>query len=268
MASVWRGQVSFGLVSFPVQLHTAARSKSVAFNMLHKGDHSRLKQVMVCQAENKPIERGEIVKGFEYSRGQYVVVDDEDFARITPKTSRVMEILEFVPLSGVDPVYLERSYWLQPSKGGEKAYALLHQALRDSGLGAVAKVSMYKREHVIILRPGERGMAAHTMFYEDEIQAAPAAADPSLVSEKELAMARMLVSSMEAAFEPAKYRDEFRESIQGMIDAKVQGREVVGAVEERPLAPVIDIMEALRASIERKPVAKAAQPVKKARKAR
>src|SRR6202451_1450587 len=141
--SVWKGHLTFGLVSFPVKLFTAARSEGISFNQLHKTDNSRIKQVIFCQTEDKPIPRNEIVKGYEYEKGKYVVVDDEDIRKVAPKTARVMEILEFVKADEVDPVYLESSYYMGPDEGGEKPYALLFEALKAKKYYAVAKIGMH-----------------------------------------------------------------------------------------------------------------------------
>jgi DNA end-binding protein Ku len=244
------------LVSFPVRLFSAARSETISFNQLHKDDHSRIKQVTYCQAEDKPIPRSELVKGYEYEKDRYVVIDDEDIKAAAPKTAKVMEILEFVKAEQVDPIYLESSYYMAPEEGGEKLYALLFQALRESQLYALAKVAMHNREHVIVLRPGAKGILSHTMYYQDEIrQVDEFRTDTSLVKEKELAMAKMLIASLEADFEPAKYHDAFRDNVRKMIDAKVEGRDVVAAPVAQA-APVIDIMEALKRSLaeRRKPI--------------
>jgi len=256
-ASVWKGHLTFGLVSFPIRLFSAARSETISFNLLHKEDHSRIKQVTFCQAEDKPVSRTDLVKGYEYEKGQYVVIDEEDIKKVAPKTARVMEILEFVKSDQVDPVYLESSYYVAPDEGGEKPYALLFQALRESAYYALAKVAMHNREHIIILRPGAKGILSHTMYFQDEIrQVEEFRTDTSLVKDKELAMAKMLISSLEADFEPQKYHDEYRANLQRMIEAKIQGHKVVAAPSEH-IAPVIDIMEALKRSLaeKRKPAA-------------
>jgi DNA end-binding protein Ku len=251
-ASVWKGHLTFGLVSFPVRLFSAARSETISFNMLHKTDHSRIRQVTYCQAEDKPIERSETVKGYEYEKGHYVVIDDEDIKKVAPKTAKVMEILEFVKADQVDPVYLESSYYMAPDEGGEKPYALLFEALRQSSYYALAKVAMHNREHIIILRPGAKGILTHTMFYQDEIrQVEEFRTDTSLVKDKELDMAKMLISSLEADFEPAKYHDTYRENLQKMIEDKIEGKRVVETPEPK-VAPVIDIMEALKRSLAEK----------------
>src|SRR6476620_9596819 len=216
-STVWKGHLTFGLLSLPVRLYSAARSESVSFNQLHKADNSRVKQVLYCQLEDKPIPRSEIVKGYEYEKDRYVVIDEEDIKKVAPKTAKVMEILEFVKADQVDPVYLESSYYVAPDEGGEKPYALLFQALRESKFYALAKVAMHNREHIIILRPGAKGILSHTMYYQDEIrQVEEFRTDTSLVKDKELDMAKMLISSLEADFEPQKYHDEYRLNLQRM----------------------------------------------------
>src|SRR5438270_9838606 len=258
-SSVWKGHLTFGLVSFPIRLFSAARSETISFNLLHKEDHSRIKQVTFCQAEDKPVPRSDLVKGYEYEKDHYVVIDEEDIKKVAPKTARVMEILEFVKSGQVDPVYLESSYYVAPDEGGEKPYALLFQALRESEYYAVAKVAMHNREHIIVLRPGSKGILSHTMYFQDEIrQVEEFRTDTSLVKDKELAMAKMLISSLEAEFEPQKYHDTYRENLQKMIEAKIEGRKVVATPSEH-VAPVIDIMEALKKSLaeKRKPAMQA-----------
>ena len=251
-ASVWKGHLTFGMVSFPVRLFSAARSETISFNLLHKDDHSRIRQVTYCQAEDKPIARTETVKGYEYEKDQYVVIEDEDIKKVAPKTAKVMEILEFVKADQVDPIYLESSYYVAPDEGGEKAYALLYEALRDSNFYGVAKVAMHNREHIIVLRPGAKGILSHTMYYQDEIrQVEEFRTDTSQVKEKELALAKMLISALEADFEPQKYRDSYRDNLQKMIEDKIEGKKVVSPPAEH-VAPVIDIMEALKKSLAEK----------------
>jgi len=251
-ASVWKGHLIFGMVSFPIRLFSAARSETISFNMLHKDDHSRIKQMTYCQLEDKPIPRSETVKGYEYEKDHYVVIDDEDIKKVAPRTAKVMEILEFVKADQVDPIYLESSYYVAPDEGGEKAYALLFTALKDSGYYGVAKVAMHNREHIIVLRPGAKGILSHTMYYQDEIrQVEEFRTDTSLVKEKELAMAKMLISSLEENFEPQKYHDAYRDNLKKMIEDKIEGRKVVETPSEH-FAPVIDIMEALKKSLAEK----------------
>ncbi len=251
-ASVWKGHLTFGLVSFPIRLFSAARAETVSFNLLHKEDHSRIRQVTFCQAEDKPVSRNDLVKGYEYEKDHYVVVDEEDIKKVAPQTARIMEILEFVPATQVDPIYLESSYYVAPDEGGEKPYALLFEALRKSNYYGVAKVAMHNREHIIILRPGSKGILSHTMFYQDEIrQVDEFRTDTSLVKEKELELAKTLISSLEADFEPQKYHDTYRENLHKMIEAKIEGKKIV-ATPTAHVAPVIDIMEALKKSLSEK----------------
>jgi len=261
--SVWKGHLTFGLVSLPIRLFSAARAESVSFNLLHKSDNSRIKQVTFCQAEDKAIPRSELVKGYEYEKDHYVVIEDEDIKKVAPKTAKVMEILEFVETKDVDPVYLESSYYMAPDGGGEKAYALLFEALRKSGYSGVAKIAMHNREHIVILRPGQRGILLHTMYFTNEIrQVDEFRTDLDLVKDKELALAGTLIEALAAKFEPEKYTDTYRDNLMGMIQTKIQGQKVVEAPEPH-VAPVIDIMEALKRSldIKKKPVQVASEAV-------
>jgi DNA end-binding protein Ku len=249
-SSVWKGHITFGLISLPVRLTAAARSETVSFNQLHKQDNSRVKQVLFCIAEDKPVPRNELVKGYEYEDGKYVVVDEEDIKKIQPKTAKVMEILEFVDARDVDAVYLESSYYLHPEEAGEKAYTVLFEALKRTGRAGVAKVTMHNREHVVILRPGKKGLMLHTMYYQDEVRASDEfRTDGSIVKDPEVAMAQQLIEALVVPFDPGKYSDGYRETLKGMIDAKISGEEVVKAPPAQELAPVIDIMEALKNSL-------------------
>jgi len=255
--TIWKGHLTFGLVSFPVKLYSAARSESISFNQLHKQDGSRVKQVLYCQAEDKPIPRSEIVKGFEYEKDRYVVVEDEEIKKVAPETARVIEVQEFVKEEGVDPVYLETSYYMAPDDAGEKPYALFFDALKKTGYVGIAKIAMHNREHVVILRPGERGLVLHTMYFSNEVRKADEfRTDLSLVKEKELALATSLIEALAADFEPEKYKDEYRENLMRMIESKKQGS-VVMATPEPHREKVVDIMEALKASLSaaKKPVA-------------
>jgi DNA end-binding protein Ku len=262
-STVWKGHLTFGLVSLPVKLLSAARAETVSFNQLHAADHSRVKQVLYCQAEDKPVARNELVKGYEYEKDKYVVVDEDDIKKAAPPSSKTMEILQFVKSDQVDPVYFESSYYIAPDDAGEKPYALLFGALKRSGFVGIARIAMHNREHIVILRPGERGILLHTMYYEDEVRKVEEfRTDTSLIKDKELELAMSLIKSLEAEFEPAKYKDSYRENLMAMIQAKVQGRQVVQAPSAQQLAPVIDIMEALKASLAlgKKPVQSVSQP--------
>jgi DNA end-binding protein Ku len=260
-STIWKGHITFGLISLPVRLTAAARSESISFNQLHKPDSSRIKQVIFCQAEDKPVPRSELVKGYEYEDGKYVVIDDEDLKRIVPKTAKVMEILEFIKEDEIDAVYLESSYYLAPEPAGEKAYTVLFQALKQTGHVGLAKITMHNREHVVILRPAKNGMLLHTMYYEDEVRAVDEfRADKTLAKDVEIKMATQLIEALAAPFEPGKYHDSYRETVRKMIDAKIKGEEVVAPPPAQELAPVVDIMSALKNSLAslRKPTAREA----------
>ena len=250
-STVWKGHLTFGLVSLPVRLFSAARGESISFNQLHKSDNSRVKQVLFCQLEDKPVPREELVKGYEYEKGKYVVVDEEEIKAVAPETSRTMQILEFVKMQEVDPVYLDASYYVAPDEGGETPYALMFEALRKSGYAAIAKVSMHNREHVVVLRPGSKGIFLHTMYYTDEVRAVDEfRTDTSLIKDKELELATMLINSLAAPFEPAKYHDTYRDNIKSLIEAKVRGKQVVQPTTVEHRAPVINIMDALKQSLD------------------
>lgn len=248
-STVWKGHLTFGLVSFPIRLYSAARSESISFNQLHKSDNSRIRQVIYCAAEDKPIPRSEIVKGFEYEKDHYVVIEDEEIKKVAPSTAKVMEILEFVKTDQVDPIYFETSYYMAPDEAGEKPYALLFDALKKTNYVGVAKIAMHNREHIVILRPGQNGVLLHTMYYNNEIRKVDEfRTDLSLVKEKELALATSLIEALAADFEPEKYHDEYRDNLLKMIEAKKQGQEIV-ATPEPQQAKVVDILEALKNSL-------------------
>ena len=248
-STVWKGHLTFGLVSFPVRLYSAARSESISFNQLHKHDGSRVKQILYCQAEDKPIPRTEIVKGYEYEKDRYVVIEDEDIKKVAPQTAKVMEIQEFVKSESVDPVYLETSYYMAPDEAGEKPYALLFEALKKTGYVGIAKISMHNREHIVVLRPGKNGVLMHTMYYTHEIrQVDEFRTDLSMVKDKERVLAESLIEALAAEFDPEKYKDNYRENLLKMIDDKKAGKEVFATPEPKQ-GKVVDILEALKASL-------------------
>ncbi|HEV3421264.1 MAG TPA: Ku protein [Candidatus Acidoferrum sp.] len=250
--TVWKGHLTFGLISMPVRMFAAARGERISFNQLHKECHSRLKQPLFCPVCNRNVERSEIVKGYEYEKDQYVLFSEEELDKIEPASARVMEILEFVKLSEMDPLYFDSSYYVSPEDAGVKAYQLLMKAMEESGYGAVAKLTMHQREHIVIVRPGTKGMTLHTMFYSNEIRAAEAVpTDKIEVKDQEKKLAQQLIESLAAPFEPQKYRDEYQENLRAMISAKLQGQQVT-EVAQPHLAPVIDLMEALKKSLAEK----------------
>lgn len=264
-SSVWKGHLTFGLISIPIRMSAAARGERISFNQLHNVCHSRLKQPLFCPVCNRQVERSEIVKGYEHEKDQYVLFSEEELDKIEPASARVMEILEFVKLDEMDPLYFDSSYYVAPEEAGTKAYKLLMSAMKESGYGAIAKLTMHQREHIVIIRPGTKGMTLHTMFYTNEIRAAESVPiDKIEIKEQEKKLAEQLIQSLAAPFEPQKYRDEYQENVKSMISAKLKGQEITEAPQQQ-LAPVIDLMEALKKSLaeKRAPAASAAGPVGK-----
>jgi DNA end-binding protein Ku len=262
-ASVWKGHITFGLVSIPIKLVVAARSESISFNQLHKTDHSRVKQVLFCQTEDKLVDRNELIKGFEYEKGKYVEINEEDLKSVQPQTAKVMEIREFVKMDEVDGVYLESSYYVEPDEAGEKPYTLLFAAMKDTGRAAIAQLTMHSREHIVCLRPGMRGMILHTLYYQDEIrEISEFRADTSKISDAEVKMAQMLIEAMSGHYDASQFKDTYRERLQTMIDNKVKGHKTVEAPQPQEMAPVIDIMDALKKSLStlKKPAASEVAP--------
>jgi DNA end-binding protein Ku len=265
--TVWKGHLTFGLISIPVRMYAAARGERISFNQLHKECHSRLKQPLFCPVCNRNVERAEIVKGYEYEKDQYVLFNEEELDKVEPPSARVMEILEFVKLGEIDPIYFDASYYVAPEDAGVKAYQLLMKAMEESGYAAIAKLTMHQREHIVIIRPSARGMMLHTMFYSSEIRASESApTDKIELKDQERKLAQQLIESLATPFDPQKYHDEYQESVRAMIAAKQQGQEVTEAAQPH-MAPVVDLMEALKKSLaEKQPPASAATPEAVARK--
>jgi DNA end-binding protein Ku len=247
-ATVWKGFVSFGLVSFPVRLQVAAREKSIQFHLLHKKDLSRVKEVYFCQAEDQPLKRDELVKGFEVSKGEYVVVDQAELDKIAPKTAKVMDILEFVQAADFDPVFLDKSFYVIPEGDITKPYALFRQAMQQRGQYAIAKVAMHNREHIVVIRPDGNELMLHTMFFADEIQKVEVKTGSQKFSAQELKLAGQLIDTLSGQFDPKKYHDEYRTNLERLIEQKQKGERVTAPKRERT-APVSNILDALRKSL-------------------
>ncbi|HXM94710.1 MAG TPA: Ku protein [Candidatus Dormibacteraeota bacterium] len=261
--SVWKGYLTFGLLSIPIRLFSAARGERIGLNQLHEPCHSRIKMPLFCPTCNRMVERSEIVKGYEYEKDQYVLFSEEDLDKIEPESARTMEILEFVKIEEIDPLYYDASYYMTPEDEGKKAYQLLLKAMEDSEYAAIAKVTMHQREHIVVIRPRAEGLTLHTMFYQSEIREVTeyGRRDNTVPKEQEKKLAMQLIESLAANFEPAKYRDEYQEGMKALIAAKQKGQEVAEAPRPQR-APVIDLMEALKKSINAKQAAGAATPKK------
>jgi DNA end-binding protein Ku len=236
----------------PVRLFSGARGTRISFHMLHRDDSTRVKQQLYCPADGRVIERSEIVKGYEYRKGEYVVIEPEELKKIEPKTAKSMEILEFVKQDEIDPVYFESSYYLAPEEAGQKPYALLSRAMEETGYVAVAKLSMHNREYTVFLRPYQQGLMLHTMYYQDEIREAPAAIDKDShekLKEGEVKVAHQLIDALAAEWDPTKYRDTFEENVKTLIKARMEGGEVTSVEKPKKPAAPTDLMAALRQSL-------------------
>jgi DNA end-binding protein Ku len=257
--SVWKGYLTFGLISIPIRLFSAARTERIGLNQLHTVCKTRIRMPLFCPHCERQVPRSEIVKGYEYDKDQYVLFNEEELDKVEPESARSMEILEFVKVDEIDPLYYDASYYVTPEDEGKKAYALLLNAMENSGYAAIAKLTMHQREHIVVVRPRAKGMTLHTMFYTNEIREVAeygrtdSAAQPKDAEKK---LATQLIESLAAPFEPEKYKDQYVESMKNMIEAKRQGHEVAEVAHPK-LAPVIDLMEALKKSIaDKQPSAK------------
>jgi DNA end-binding protein Ku len=249
-ATVWSGYLTFGLISMPVRLFSGARPQRISFHMLHRDDNVRVKQQLVCPEEDRPIDRSEIVKGYEFRKGEYVIIEPEEIKKIEPKTAKAMEILEFVKQEEIDPVYFESSYYLAPEEAARKPYALLVKAMKDTGYVGVAKLSMHNREYTAFLRPYEKGLMLHTMYYQDELREAPDfGTEHASLKEGEVKVAHQLIEALAAEWDPTKYYDTFEENLKKLIKAHMEGKEVVAVEKPRPAAAPTDLMAALKQSL-------------------
>jgi DNA end-binding protein Ku len=249
-ASVWTGYLTFGLISMPVRLFSGARSSGISFNMLHRDDLQRVKQQYICPAENRVVERSEIVKGYEFRKDEYIVIEPDEIKKIEPKTAKTMEILEFVKSSEVDPVYYESSYYMMPEEAGRRPYALLTKALEESEYVAIAKLTMHNREYTVFLRPHKGGMMLHTMYYADEVREVEGFGAPDVeLKDSEVKVAHQLIEALADEFDPEKYHDTFQDNVKKLIEAKLSGGKVAEVEKPKKLAPVVDLMAALKQSL-------------------
>jgi DNA end-binding protein Ku len=253
--------ISFGLVHIPVSLHTATTDADIRFNQLHRETNERIRYKKTCNNCGDEVTAEDIVKGFEYEKGKYVIVTDEDFENIKTEKDRTIQILHFTELNLIDPVFYEKTYHTIPELGGEKAFELLRRAMLDENKIAIAKTVIGTKETLLALIPRDEGIMAETMFYEDEIKDLPKTYSKQPVGDAELTMAKTLISSMIRPFDPSIYRDEYQARLKELISQKIAGKEIVSPASE-PQMNVIDLMEALKKSVED---ASAADSPKKAR---
>jgi len=259
MRAIWKGAVSFGLVSIGVRLYSATEEKDIRFHQVHRTDGGRIRYKRVCSVDGEEVSYDDIVKGYDLGGGEMVMLTDEDFAELPLSTSRAIDVLEFVPAEQVDPILYNKAYFLEPEGTATKPYLLLRDALADSDRVAIVKVALRQREQLATLRVRDNVLVLNTMLWPDEVRRAEFGfLDEDIqVRPPELAMAASLIDSMAGEFQPQEYTDDYRAALQEVIDAKVEGREIV-APEEVEAAPAaaVDLMAALRASVDRARVAR------------
>ena len=246
------GQIAFGLVSIPVKLFSAAEaSEKLSFNMVHEECGSRIQQQLFCPKDERNVERSEIVKGYEFAKGQYVLFTEEELKALEEKSTQQIDIVEFLPNSQIDPIYFQKANYLAPDRGGDRAYTLLAKALEQTGRWALAKYAARGKQYLVVLRPVGKGLVMHQLYYPNEIRSMDELdLGEAIIKDNELKMAIQL-AEMGAAeeFHPENYRDEQREKIRELIQRKIDGEEITSALADEPKAQVIDLMEALRASL-------------------
>ncbi|MGH9125873.1 MAG: Ku protein [Acidimicrobiales bacterium] len=250
--SIWSGAVSFGLVNVPIKLITATSPKDIRFNQLHDADGGRINQKRVCSVDGEEVEYNHIVKGYDLGGGRYVLIDPEELRAAYPEASRTIDIEEFVDLADIDPIYFENTYYLVPEDRAAKPYALLVEAMADTGKVAIGRFVLRTKQYLAALRAKDGVLVLSTMLFADEVVAVDdldLPAGRSKPAERELAMAKQLVESLSAPFDPTKYHDDYRERVMELIEQKADGVEIAQPPEAAPAAPVVDLMAALEASL-------------------
>jgi DNA end-binding protein Ku len=254
MAAIWKGSLTFGLVNIPVELKTAVRADHISFRLLHKEDLSPIKYERVCQAEGESVPWNEIVKGYEYEKGKFVVLTDEDFKTAALEQSKTIDILDFVKEDEIDPRYFETPYYLVPAKGGEKPYALLREAIRQTGSVGIGKIIIRQTQHLAAVKVVGDALVLEIMRFANELVDAKEFSFPSreAIRPQELQMAEQLVTNLAESFDPTRYTDEYRANLMKIIKAKMKGKKVKleEPEGEAPDSDVLDLMSRLRASLE------------------
>lgn len=273
MHTMWKGSISFGLVHIPIKLFAATEDKDIKLRYLHNECYTPIKYERVCPSCGREVENAEIIRGYEYEPGKFVQIDKEELDEIKKAQSKTVEILDFVKLEEIDPIYFNRSYFMGPNENGGKAYALLKQAMEDSGKIGLAKLTMHSKEHLAAVRVYDKGLLLETIYYPDEVRDmghVPGIEENIELNKKELDTAIQLVDQLTTEFEPDKYEDRYRNELSKLIEGKVSGNEVKTAANVPEKTNVVDLMEALQASIDKtkpktkKPSAQKANANKKA----
>jgi len=249
------GMISFGLVSIPIKIYPAASSESISFHMLHAKCGTRIRQQHYCPNCNETVDRTQQVRGYEFSKDQYVQFSDDELKSFEVEVTRIIDLVEFVPLEKVDPIYFEKAYYLGPDKGGEKAYRLLAEAMAQTAKVALAKFTMRGKENLVLIRSVQGGLMLHTLFYANEVRnfGEIEKGETAKIKEGEMELAGRLIEELsKEEFRPENYKDEYREKVLDLVNLKIEGREVRAAATQVQRAQVIDLMEALKQSLEKK----------------
>lgn len=251
MRSMWKGSLSFGLVNIPVKMYTATQGKDIRFNQLHSICHTPIKYQKVCPHCQRSVETDEIVRGYQYESGRYVIIEDDEWEGFTERTSHMVDILRFVELGEIDPIYYDKTYYLEPAETGGKAYSLLQEALSISGKIAVAKITIRSKPSLAVVRTYKGLLALETIFYPDEVRDhTQLAKTRSPVQERELQMALSLIESLTEPFSPEHYGDERRAGLQELIESKIHGQDTVWVNEGQVEVAPLDLLTALQASLQ------------------
>ncbi|WP_423798831.1 Ku protein [Neobacillus sp. SAB-20_R2A] len=262
MHTMWKGSISFGLVNIPIKLHTATEDKDIKLRTLHKKCHAPIKYEKVCTVCEEEVKPEEIVRAYEYTKGKFVVLDEEDLEKLRKENEeKAVEIIDFVKIEEIDPIYFERSYYMSPNEGGGKAYSLLRKALEESQKVGIAKIVIRSKEQLAVIRVYENTLVMETIHFPDEVRKAadvPNVPSEDKVTKKELDTAILLIDQLTSAFEPEKYTDEYRTALLELIESKRQGKDTVTAATKEVATNVTDLMAALQASIDRTKPKKAA----------
>ena len=268
MHTIWKGSISFGLVNIPIKLHAATEDKDIKLRSLHRECHTPIKYEKICPVCEKDLEYEDIVKGYEIAKGKFVVIEDEEIKELRDTSEeKAVEIVDFIKIEEIDPIYYNRSYFISPNEGGKKAYSLLRKALTESNKVGIAKIAMRSKEQLAVVRVYQNTMVMETIHFPDEVRSTgdvPNVPAEDEVSQKELDTAVLLIDQLSTEFEPEKYEDDYRKKLMELIQSKQTGEKFVTPKEKAPAANVTDLMSALQASIdksnpqpEKKPVTKA-----------
>ncbi|TLS37859.1 Ku protein [Pseudalkalibacillus caeni] len=252
MHTMWKGSISFGLVNIPIKLYAATEDKDIKTRMIHKECHTPIKYEKTCPTCEKEVSSDDIVRGYEYEQGKYVVLEKEELEALNNQNNKSIEIVDFVKLEEIDPIYYNRSYFVGPNENGGKPFMLLKKAMEDSGKIGVAKVTIRSKEHLALVRVYKKGLVLETMYFPDEVRSidhVPSIPENLELSEKELDMANQLIDQLTTEFNPEKYKDERREAMMELIETKISGNEIK-VPKAAPKPNVVDLMDALQASID------------------